>query len=274
MSASHRIPRETVPSFCTRCSTSFENARALRNHQRHCDFPVSTAAVNENTEMEDAQTEVPFANPAQPAAVNPDTLTGMSADDDAMDTIEEEMMADYNDDVEYGGGDDFEQTHDVPVANSDDNDDDGKQMHPWHRCHLLLTIPDCNLIAIMTTTEEDGSEFDLLDFRYKTVGVVDPDSEDQACLYDCRSLEIVDQITYTKSELISIELYDIVNDYTIPRETYRKLVRLMNNTLEGMEKISQGKCQCNDISVRQQLTILDLAETSPECKACYNASRL
>ena len=88
--------------------------------------------------------------------------------------------------------------------------------------------------------DQPEPEFNLLNVKYKTTGVVDYDSDDQACFYDCRSLEAVDENTYTTTELISIELYDIVNDFTIPREAYRKLVRLMNTVLRDTEQISRG----------------------------------
>ena len=50
--------------------------------------------------------------------------------------------------------------------------------------------------------------------------------------------------SYNTSELISMELYDLVNEYTIPREAYRKLVRLMNTMIRDTEKLARGKKKC------------------------------
>jgi len=115
----------------------------------------------------------------------------------------------------------------------------------------ILTIADSTHAITGDNPEEPGLEFDLLNVKYKTVGVVDPDAEDQACFYDCRSLEDINQNTYTTTELVSIELYDIVNDFAIPRDAYRKLVRLMNTVLRDTEKISRGNSHCNDMSFIQ-----------------------
>jgi hypothetical protein len=47
--------------------------------------------------------------------------------------------------------------------------------------------------------------------------------------------------SYNTSKLISMELYDLGNEYTIPREAYRKLVRLMNTVIRDTEKLARGK---------------------------------
>jgi hypothetical protein len=48
--------------------------------------------------------------------------------------------------------------------------------------------------------------------------------------------------SYNTSELISVELYNLGNEYTIPREVYRKLVRLMNTVIrDDTEKLARGK---------------------------------
>lgn len=96
----------------------------------------------------------------------------------------------------------------------------------------------------MIDTNQERPEFDLLSVKYKTVGTLDENSTDQAIFYDCSSLETIDENTYTTTELLSIELYDIANDFTISRDAYRKLVRLMNTVLRDTEKISRGNLFC------------------------------
>ncbi|KAK4520004.1 uncharacterized protein ATC70_010248 [Mucor velutinosus] len=84
MSFSIRISRETEPSFCTNCYTSFDSARALRNHRRNCRAPI----LNEDQDVE--MEEQPPLH-----------------DDDAMSDIEEMIPA--ADDADYDCAD-FEQT--------------------------------------------------------------------------------------------------------------------------------------------------------------------
>ncbi|KAK4509116.1 uncharacterized protein ATC70_007466 [Mucor velutinosus] len=213
MSFSIRISRETEPSFCTNCYTSFDSARALRNHRRNCRVPILNE--DQDVEMEEQPpVETTLIQPQSPPSAlvtaNSDHANQLH-DDDAMSDIEEMIPAADDADYDYAG---FEQT---PGAAD------------------LLPIVDNN----GDNPEEPGLEFDLLNVKYKTVGVVDPDAEDQACFYDCRSLEDINQNTYTTTELVSIELYDIVNDFAIPRDAYRKLVRLMNTVLRDTEKISR-----------------------------------
>ncbi|CEP16043.1 hypothetical protein [Parasitella parasitica] len=52
-------------------------------------------------------------------------------------------------------------------------------------------------------------------------------------------MENVGPNSYTTSELISIELYDLVKEYSIPRDAYRKLVRLMNTTIRDNDKLAR-----------------------------------
>jgi hypothetical protein len=48
--------------------------------------------------------------------------------------------------------------------------------------------------------------------------------------------------SYNTSKLISMELYDLGNEYTISREAYRKLVRLINTVIrDDTEKLARGK---------------------------------
>lgn len=93
----------------------------------------------------------------------------------------------------------------------------------------------------MNSNDPIEDEFDLSNIQYKTKGVFQEDAHDSAWVYDCRSLQDIGPNTYTTSELISIELYDLVNEYTIPREAYRKLVRLMNTMIRDTEKLARGK---------------------------------
>ncbi|CEP07672.1 hypothetical protein [Parasitella parasitica] len=52
-------------------------------------------------------------------------------------------------------------------------------------------------------------------------------------------MENVGPNSYTTSELISIELYDLVKEFSIPRDAYRKLVRLMNTTIRDNDKLAR-----------------------------------
>ncbi|CEP14302.1 hypothetical protein [Parasitella parasitica] len=72
---------------------------------------------------------------------------------------------------------------------------------------------------------------DLLNFKYKILGMVEDNTDDLACVYDCSTLQEIGENTYTISELIFVELYDLVKDFTIPRKAYRRLLRLMNTVI-------------------------------------------
>lgn len=61
MPSSDRIPRQTEPSFCTNCNTSYESARALRNHRRYC----LTVLNGEDVEMEEPSITHP-SPPSEP----------------------------------------------------------------------------------------------------------------------------------------------------------------------------------------------------------------
>ncbi|CEP17097.1 hypothetical protein [Parasitella parasitica] len=62
---------------------------------------------------------------------------------------------------------------------------------------------------------------DLLNVRYKTLGIVEDNTDDLACVYDL--------------------YYDLVKDFAIPREAYRRLVRLMNTVIRDKEKLEREK---------------------------------
>jgi hypothetical protein len=89
--------------------------------------------------------------------------------------------------------------------------------------------------------EEDEDHIRLIDTKYKTSGVIDDGSDDLACVYDCRSIENIGPNSYCTSELISIELYDLIKEFSIPRDAYRKIVRLMNTTIRDNDKLARGK---------------------------------
>ncbi|CEP12800.1 hypothetical protein [Parasitella parasitica] len=81
---------------------------------------------------------------------------------------------------------------------------------------------------------------DLLNVKYKTLGIVEDNTDDLACVYDCSTSQKMTKNTYTTFELTSIELYDLVKDFAIPREVFRCLVRFMNTVMirdkEKLEK--------------------------------------
>ena len=87
---------------------------------------------------------------------------------------------------------------------------------------------------------EESPEVDLSNTSYKTTGVIEEGVEGRACVYDFRSTQNIDSNTYTTSELISVELYDLINDFSVPRDCYRKLVRLMNTMIRDTEKLARG----------------------------------
>ncbi|CEP16975.1 hypothetical protein [Parasitella parasitica] len=80
---------------------------------------------------------------------------------------------------------------------------------------------------------------DLLNVKYKTLRIVEDNTDDLACVYDCSTLQEICVSTYTTSELIFVELYDLVKNFTIPREAYRRLVRLMNTVIRDKEKLER-----------------------------------
>ncbi|CEP16931.1 hypothetical protein [Parasitella parasitica] len=82
---------------------------------------------------------------------------------------------------------------------------------------------------------------DLLNVKYKTLGIVEDNTDDLACVYDCSTFQEISENTYTTSELIFVELYDLVKNFTTPREAYRRLVRLMKTGIrDNKEKLERA----------------------------------
>lgn len=87
-------------------------------------------------------------------------------------------------------------------------------------------------------TIHNYSETDLLEVPYLTTGKVAEGSPDKACVYEYNSSVNLDGFSTT--ELLSLQLNDLMNEYHVPRECYRKLVRLFNTMIRDNEKIMQG----------------------------------
>ena len=54
-------------------------------------------------------------------------------------------------------------------------------------------------------------------------------------------MQSLDKDTFTYSELMSIELYDLVTSFKAPQEMHRKLVRLANTLIRDHKKIGISK---------------------------------
>ncbi|CEP09364.1 hypothetical protein [Parasitella parasitica] len=80
---------------------------------------------------------------------------------------------------------------------------------------------------------------DLLNVKYKTLGIIEDNTDDLTFVYDCSTLQEIGKNTYKTSELISIELYDLVKDFVISKEAYRRLVRLINTVIRDNEKLER-----------------------------------
>ncbi|CEP18538.1 hypothetical protein [Parasitella parasitica] len=100
---------------------------------------------------------------------------------------------------------------------------------------------------------QEASRIRLIDTKYKTSGVVEKGSDDLACVYDCKLFKNVSPNSYTKSELISIELHDLVKEFSIRRDTYGKLVRLINTTISHNDKLARGNGSNPQIMHRPQI---------------------
>lgn len=80
----------------------------------------------------------------------------------------------------------------------------------------------------------------LLSTPYNTSGVfptTDARSQDPSCVYQDRS----SYKGLTKAQLYSLELFDIMQQYSIPREAHRNIVRLMNSMITGHNEMISGK---------------------------------
>lgn len=64
------------------------------------------------------------------------------------------------------------------------------------------------------------------------------DNEGQAHIYDCDG---VGPNSFTKAELMSIHLNQIVTKFRIPRNAYRELVRFANTLIRDHDEIVSGK---------------------------------
>lgn len=77
----------------------------------------------------------------------------------------------------------------------------------------------------------------MLRTPYKTSGVFNTEGdEESSCVYQ-------DSGSYsgmTKAELYSVQLYDIMQSFSVPREAHRMIVRLMNSTIAGYETMMAG----------------------------------
>jgi hypothetical protein len=82
---------------------------------------------------------------------------------------------------------------------------------------------------------DDGVERANLDIPYKTSGEF-VGGEDPHCVYD-------DYHTYQdlrKFELYSIYLADLIEEYAVPRECHRQIVRLMNTMIRDHNTMMEG----------------------------------
>ncbi|CEP13999.1 hypothetical protein [Parasitella parasitica] len=104
----------------------------------------------------------------------------------------------------------------------------------------------------------------LLNVKYKKLGIVEDNTDDLACLYDCSTLQEISENTYTESELIFVELYDLVKNFTIPREAYRRLVRLMNTVIRDNKEKLERETNSHIIHGPQ-------VETMMNPQACFEA---
>jgi hypothetical protein len=233
---------------CQYCHLVQEGYQALRNHYRSCPHNPSNIVQhqeqeeNEDVEMadvshQDSQHETDglhddahqqdinampdYTDEGEPQAGNP---SGSEANDNSNRAMSVDTLPPTNEDGKFQVATFFfSLTHTEVVfflgieAFSDEADDEVDATPDFH------DFPD-----------------NLLDVKYKTVGIVGDDTDDLACVYDCSNLQEIGGNTYTTSELISIELYDLVHDFAIPREAYRRLVRLMNTMIRDKEKLGRG----------------------------------
>ena len=72
----------------------------------------------------------------------------------------------------------------------------------------------------------------LVDFDQDSI------NEHEARVYNCGD---VDENSFTKADLLSIHLSEIISKYQISRAAYRELVRFVNTTLRDYNEMKSGK---------------------------------
>ncbi|KAG2203332.1 hypothetical protein INT46_000598 [Mucor plumbeus] len=108
-------------------------------------------------------------------------------------------------------------------------------------------------------------------------------AHDPAWVYDYGSMQDIGPNSYNASELISMELYDLVNEYNIPREAYYNLVMLINTRIRGRNpKVLNGPEEEHLIKDQSTLTahrydvcpsgcmLFHLDDKSTSCYYCYD----
>ncbi|CEP16793.1 hypothetical protein [Parasitella parasitica] len=198
---------------CQFCNAVLDGYQALRNHRRSCRLNYQNAGQQEDVVMDDVSNQV---DQVESSNIHSETLSEAYQDD---------ALPDYTDDamqIEAENGDASiaamapNNEGDADSNWDDESDNNSASMPDFHE------LPD-----------------NLLNVKYKTLGIVDDNTDDLACVYDCSTLQEIGENIYTTSELVSIELYDLVKDFTIPREAYRRLVRLMNTVIRDKEKLER-----------------------------------
>ncbi|CEP19841.1 hypothetical protein [Parasitella parasitica] len=199
--------RPPMSRACQFCNVVLDGYQALRNHRRSCRLNYQNSGQQEDVVMEDVSNQVDqdvvsnIHGETHSDAYQDDALPDYT--DDAMQMEAENSdasmvtMAPYNEDGEF-------YTLDANSNWDEESDNDS------------ASIPDFHEIRN-----------NLLNVNYKKLGIVEDNTDDLACVYDCSTLQEIDENTYTTSELISIELYDLVKDFTIPREAYRRLLYIL-----------------------------------------------
>lgn len=62
--------------------------------------------------------------------------------------------------------------------------------------------------------------------------------DNEAFVYNCRG---VDKNSFTKAELLSIHLSQLITKHQISRAAYREVVRFVNTTLRDYNEMKSGK---------------------------------
>lgn len=217
--------RPSSSQECSYCNQTFRSYRAQVNHSRSC--PARRLRTGQEIQYHGGNENIEVAE----------------------DDMSMEAIPDYTDDASPMN----QAVESYDLAN-------GKCFYQsvFMRWLYFNTINDLTYIEVFADEEEEFSgmppsvDGELLNVKYKTTGVVEEGDEDRACVYDYRFIEDASGPNqYTTSQLLSIELYEIVKESNIPRDAYRKLVRLMNTTIRDTEKLQRGMLTCKKIEDRE-----------------------
>ncbi|CEP12805.1 hypothetical protein [Parasitella parasitica] len=219
---------------CEFCNTVFDGSQALGNLRHSCRLNYQNEWQQEDVVMNNVSNHVDQdASNIHGEIIHPESFQDDALPESTDDSMQLEAengdasivtIAANNEDGEF-------YTPDADSSSDDESDNYSASLPDFYE------LPD-----------------DLLNVKYKTLGIVEDNTDDLACVYDCSTFQKMIRNTYTTFELISTVLYDLVKDFAIAREVFRRLVRFMNTVMirdkEKLEKATMKMMLLGDIVSR------------------------